>query len=151
VVVTSIAGHFCINTFKAVAPLPVIDLIEQVDHEIAARGLHRIGVLGTRTVMETGIYGRIKAAALVAPTGVELDAVHAAYVAMAAAGAVTDEQRAVFHSAAQRLITEGGAEAILLGGTDLALVFSDSDTAVPIVNCAAIHADAVVRQAVAQV
>jgi aspartate racemase len=149
VVVTSIAGHFCIEAFKAVSPLPVIDLIDQVENQIAARGLHRLGVLGTRTVMETGVYGRIKAAALVSPTGTELDAVHAAYVAMAAAGVVTDEQRAVFHAAARRLLAECGAEAILLGGTDLALVFSENDTAVPIVDCAAIHADAVVRFALA--
>ena len=147
VVVTSIAGHFCIEAFKAVSPLPVIDLIDQVETEIAARGLRRIGVLGTRTVMETGVYGRIKAAELLPPIGDDLDAVHAAYVAMAAAGTVTDAQRAVFVAASPRLMAEGGAEGILLGGTDLALVFSEGKTDFPIIDCAALHADAVVRLA----
>jgi aspartate racemase len=148
VVVTSIAGHFCIEAFKAVSPLPVIDLIDQVEREIAARGLRRIGVLGTRTVMETRVYGRIKAAAVLPPTGADLDAVHAAYVAMAAAGMVTDAQRAVFVLASHRVLAESGAEAILLGGTDLALVFNEEEAAFPIIDCAAIHADAVVRYAI---
>ena len=147
VVVTSIAGHFCIEAFKAISPLPVIDLIDQVEREIAARGLRRIGVLGTRTVMETRVYGRIEAAAVSPPIGADLDAVHDAYVAMAATGMVTDEQRAVFVSASRRMLDEGGAEAILLGGTDLALVFNEDETAFPIIDCAAIHADAVVRHA----
>jgi aspartate racemase len=147
VVVTSIAGHFCIEAFKEACPLPVIDLIEHVEGEILSLGVRRIGVLGTRTVMATGVYGRIKAAELIAPAGADLENVHTAYVAMAAAGVVTDDQRAVFNAASQRLLTEGGAEAILLGGTDLALVFNAAETPFPIIDCAAIHADAVARQA----
>lgn len=38
VAVTSIAGHFCIEAFKAVSPLPVIDMIAEVNRAIAARG-----------------------------------------------------------------------------------------------------------------
>ena len=30
VVVTSIAGHFCIDEFKAVSPLPVVDMLAEV-------------------------------------------------------------------------------------------------------------------------
>jgi aspartate racemase len=39
VVVTSIAGHFCINEFKAVSPLPVVDLIVEVCAAVEKRGL----------------------------------------------------------------------------------------------------------------
>ncbi len=148
VAVTSIAGHFCIEAFKAMSPLPVIDLIDHVEREIESKGLRRLGVLGTRTVMETRVYGRIKAATLLPPVGADLDEVHAAYVAMASAGVVTEAQRAVFVSASRRMLGEGGAEAILLGGTDLALVFNAENAPFPIVDCAAIHADAVVRHAI---
>jgi aspartate racemase len=58
----SIAGHFGIEDFKAVSPLPVVDLILEVNKAIEARGPKRIGILGTRTVMETRLYGRITAA-----------------------------------------------------------------------------------------
>lgn len=52
VVVTSIAGHFCIDAFKERSPLPVIDLLREVDEAISQRRLERVGLLGTRTVME---------------------------------------------------------------------------------------------------
>src|SRR3982751_3940122 len=123
--VTSIAGHFCIDTFKAISPLPVVDMISEVSRAIETRGLKRIGILGTRTVMETRFYGRISSAEIIPPIEPDLGDVHQAYVSMATSGVVTEEQRSVFNAALQRLLRDQGAEAILLGGTDLALAFSE--------------------------
>jgi aspartate racemase len=149
VVVTSIAGHFCIEAFKAVSPLPVIDLIVEVGRVIEQRGLKRIGILGTKTAMETHLYGGVRSAELVVPPGDGLDAVHQAYIAMATSGAVTPAQREIFLAAGRRMMGEMGAEAIMLGGTDLALVFNELDAAFPLVDCAGIHADAVAQWAMA--
>jgi aspartate racemase len=148
VVVTSIAGHFCIDEFKPVSALPVVDLLAEVSRAVEARGLKRVGVLGTRTVMETRFYGRIASAEIVPPRGADLDDVHGAYVAMAAAGFVTEDQRSIFKTAGRRLMEEQGAEAVLLGGTDLALVFHGESSDFPVVDCAAIHADAVATLAI---
>ena len=147
VVVTSIAGHFCIEAFKAVSPLPVVDMIAEVNGAIAQRGFARIGILGTRTVMETRFYGGVSTATLIPPEGQGLTDVHDAYVAMAAAGVVTEAQRTVFDRVSQALLSTGGAEAIMLGGTDLALAFNEGDTPFPLIDCAGIHADAVARLA----
>jgi aspartate racemase len=148
VVVTSIAGHFCIDAFKAVSPLPVVDMISEVGQAIEKRGLKRIGILGTRTVMETRFYGSIASAEIIPPSGQDLDDVHQAYVTMAASGVVNEAQRLVFNTVSQKLLKERGAEAIMLGGTDLALAFNQQDTAFPLVDCAGIHVDAIVRLAI---
>jgi aspartate racemase len=147
VAVTSVAGHFCRTEFEAVSVLPVVDMIAEVDRFVRARGLKRVGILGTRTVMETRFYGSLKQAEVLLPSDADFGDVHQAYVTMAAAGAVTEAQRAVFYSAARRLIEEKGAEAIMLGGTDLALVFDEHSSPFPLVDCAAIHADAIVERA----
>ena len=147
VVVTSIAGHFCIDGFKDVSPLRVVDMIAEVCAAVKKRGLKRIGILGTRTVMETRIFGGVTSAEIVPPDGKDLDDVHDAYVTMAASGVVTDAQRAVFTAASQRLLKDRGVEAIMLGGTDLALVFNERTTVFPLVDCAAIHVDGIVRLA----
>ena len=147
VAVTSIAGHFCIGGFKDVSPLPVVDMIDVVSTAVTRRGLKRIGILGTRTVMETRFYGGVTSAEIVPPSGNDLDSVHDAYVAMAASGVVTAAQRAVFTAACQRLLKDRGVEAIMLGGTDLALVFSESKADFALVDCAAIHVEAIVRLA----
>jgi aspartate racemase len=147
VVVTSIAGHFCIDGFKEVSPLPVVDMITEVGVAVKKRGLKRIGILGTRTVMETRFYGGIASAEIVPPAGNDLDDVHHAYVTMAASGVVGDAQRAVFTAVCQRLLEDGGVEAIMLGGTDLALVFDEQTADFPLVDCAGIHVEAIVRLA----
>jgi aspartate racemase len=148
VVVTSIAGHFCIRQFEAISPLPVINLISAVREAVEARGLRRIGILGTRTAMESRFYGGIPSVEIVPPSGQALADVHDAYVAMASAGVVTEDQRRVFESACTQLLRDGGAEAIMLGGTDLALAFDERTAEFPIVDCAGIHVDAIVKRAV---
>ena len=147
--VTSIAGHFCIDDFKAISPLPVVDMIAEVSRAIETRGLKRIGIIGTRTVMETRFYGRIAGAEIVPPSEPDLDAVHQAYISMAAAGFVTEHQRSVFNAVSHRLLENLGAEAIMLGGTDLALAFNEQTAEFPLVDCAGIHADAIAQLAIA--
>ncbi len=99
--------------------------------------------------METRFYGGIASAEIIPPIGPDLDRVHEAYVAMATSGFVTPEQRSVFDDVAHRLLATGGAEAILLGGTDLALALSEETAGYPLVDCAGIHADAIARFALA--
>ena len=147
VAITSIAGHFCIDAFKASSVLPVVDMISEVNRAIEQRGFERIGILGTRTVMETRLYGGVPSVEVVPPSGQDLEDVHQAYVAMAASGIVTDAQRAVFAAASKRLLKESGVEAIMLGGTDLALAFNEPDTDFPLIDCAGIHADAIAKLA----
>ena len=149
VAVTSIAGHFCIDDFKAVSPLCVFDMIAEVGRAIEARGLKRIGVIGTRTVMETRFYGRIASAEIVPPGEPDLDDVHQAYTSMAMSGFVTEDQRSIFNLVSHRLLEDQGAEAIMLGGTDLALVFNEQTAEFPLVDCAGIHADAIAQLAIA--
>lgn len=98
--------------------------------------------------METRFYGGVAHAQIIPPSGQDLDAVHQAYVEMAASGIVTEAQRKVFNTASERLLHTAGAQAIMLGGTDLALAFNEKDAGFPIVDCAGIHADAIAGLAI---
>lgn len=147
VAVTSIAGHFSRKEFESRSVLPVVDMIDAIDQAIARRGLKRIGILGTHKVMESRLYGGVTTATVIPPSDTEIHAVHDAYVSMAASGTVTDVQRAVFYAAAHRLIDEQNVDAIMLGGTDLALVFDKETAPFPIVDCASIHVDVIAEKA----
>lgn len=147
--ITSIAGHFCIDDFKVVSPLLVVDMIAEVSRAIEARGLKRIGIIGTRTVMETRFYGRIASAEIVPPSEADMEDVHRAYISMATSGFVTEDQRSIFKAVSHRLLEDQGAEAIMLGATDLALAFNEQTAAFPLVDCAGIHADAIAQLAIA--
>jgi aspartate racemase len=144
--VTSMGGHFCIRELTAISPLPLLNAIPEVDAAIRARNLRTIGIIGTRNVMETGLYGGITAARVVRPEGEELDEVHSAYITMAGEGRVTEAQRRVFFSAGRRLCEVHGAEAVVLGGTDLFLAFVGQNCDFPVVDCADVHIDALYRR-----
>lgn len=144
--VTSLGGHFCVRELEARSPLPIIGALPALDHAIAARGLRTVGLIGTRTVMASRLYGRIGAAAIVVPEDDTLDAVHQAYVGMAVAGRVTEAQRQTFFAAGQALCRSRGAEAVILGGTDLCLAFEGRDCGFPVLDGAAIHAEAIFQR-----
>ena len=141
--VTSMGGHFCINELLPISPLPLVHGIQAVDAAIRKSGLKRIGVLGTRLVMETRLYGAVSSAELIAPDGEMFGTVGDAYSAMAGIGRVTDAQREIFLEAGRWLCRERGAEAIMLGGTDLFLAFQGAPPPFPLVDCADIHVEAI--------
>lgn len=147
IAVTSIAGHFCIEEFKKVSTIPVIDLLETVKAEVNHRGLKRVGLLGTRVVMESQFYGVLNGVQVVPPASDLLD-VHNAYVSMASSGVASAMHREVFLRAANTLIREQNCESILLAGTDLALVFNKGfDPGFSILDCAEVHAAAIAQTA----
>ena len=144
-VVTSVAGHFCIEQFKEVSPLPVIDLIETVHEEVGARDIGRVGILGTLTVMESHFYAGLSSVETVIPPPSMIRSVHDAYISIAKSAAVSDNERTVFDSACQWFLDVEKVDAVLLGGTDLTLVYAEGNAPFPIVDCAAIHADAIAQ------
>jgi aspartate racemase len=147
IAVTSIAGHFCINAFKGVSPVPVIDLLDVIQLEVKRRGLRRVGLLGTRVVMESRFYGVLDGVEVIAPVN-DLLEVHEAYVAMASAGIATPAHREVFLRAGMSLTRSCGCESILLAGTDLGLVFGKGvESGFDILDCAEAHAVAIAKAA----
>ncbi|WP_338140952.1 aspartate/glutamate racemase family protein, partial [Candidatus Entotheonella palauensis] len=53
-------------------------------------------------------------------------------------------------AAGERLVRDQGAEAVLLGGTDLNVVYDRISLDFPVIDSAAVHVDAIVNMALAQ-
>lgn len=148
VAITSMAGHFCIREFEPLSPLPVVNAIPELAAELAQRGLRRVGLIGTRVVMASQLYGALSGLEVVVPAGESFDATHDAYVAMATAGQVTEQQRALFFAIGSELCHTQGAEAVVLAGTDLFLAFEGYDCGFPVIDSAEVHVQALVRTSV---
>lgn len=146
--ITSMGGHFCVDQLTAISPLPILNAIPAVDAALARMKLKKIGILGTRTVMESRLYSGIPSVEVVPTEGEALDRVHSNYVDMATVGRVTDAQRRVFFEAGRELCARG-AEAIMLGGTDLFLAFAGHDPGFAVIDCADIHVDAIYAKSAA--
>lgn len=144
VALTSMGAHFCMGALEPMSSLPLVSALPALDAHLSAMNMTKVGVLGTRAVMESGLYGLTGVEVVTVPQD-ELDTAHAHYAAMAIAGRATDEQRAYFENAALRLVGEQGAEAIVLGGTDLFLAFDKPAYPYPLVDCALVHAEAIAQ------
>lgn len=147
VAVTSIAGHFCIERTEQRSPLPLVNLITTIKEELAKKGMSRVGLLGTKTVMETGFYGGLGDVDCVVPAGDDVDHVHNDYVEMAIAGIATDNHRETFMRAGAQMCREQDADAVLLAGTDLFLAFNGYDCDFNVIDCAEIHIAALAEKA----
>lgn len=146
VAITSIGGHFCIEQFRPRSPLPTIDFIKEMNSHLAKQDYEKVGLLGTDTVMKTRFYGGINSTEVLVPDADTIDEIHRAYVGMALSASVTDEQRRIVTDAGKTL-SDQGAETILLGGTDLFLVFDGQTPAFKTLDCARVHIDAIARKA----
>lgn len=146
VAITSIGGHFCIEQFRQHSPLPIIDLIAEMNGHLAQQEYKRVGLLGTDTVMKTRFYGGVTSTEILAPPPHVIDDVHRAYVDMALNASVNAGQRKVFVDAGKALADQG-AETILLGGTDLFLAFDGQAVPFETLDCASVHIDAIARAA----
>ena len=107
--VTSLAGHFCIQELEAMSPLPIINALPEFDKYFAKQKLSRIGLLGTRAAMKSGLYGGITSVEIVLPQGEDLDATHSNYVPMATSGHATDQQRDFFVFSSKKTLRGSGS------------------------------------------
>lgn len=150
VVITSMGGHFCAKEFSEVSPIPIIDGPDSVSYYLKQKGVQRVGILGTRVVMETQLYGALSDLSPISPLGDDLAQVGEDYIAMAIAGSASPDQQERLLNAGKRLIQDQGAEVVLLGGTDLNLVFDETKLDYPIVDSALVHINAIVSAAMAE-
>ncbi|MEM9321108.1 MAG: aspartate/glutamate racemase family protein, partial [Pseudomonadota bacterium] len=133
--ITSLGGHFCFAETKAVSPLPLVSGIAPLDQVFADKGITRVGLLGTESAMRTRLYGQMHTHAI-APA--DPGAVGTAYGAMAVHGRAS-EQDVDFILAAGQALIDAGAEAVLLAGTDLGLVFDRVDPPYPVIDALDAH------------
>lgn len=150
VAITSMGGHFCAKQFAAVSPLPMINGPDAVAQHLKRKGIQRVGVLGTRVVMQTGLYGALSQLEPVVPIGDELTQVNDDYIEIAVSGSASPEQRERLLSAGRGLVHDQGAEVVLLGGTDLNLVYHGAAVDFPVIDSAIVHVEAIVESALAR-
>ena len=97
-----------------------------------------IGLVGTNKAMNTKIYNSTHEINWLIPEAEHFDDVHNSYVALATEGKVNKQISKTLVSASKKLI-DRGAEAVVLGGTDLFLVFENHQLPFEIIDCADIH------------
>jgi len=92
------------------------------------------------------MFGQMLQVEIVLPSPEEINVIHETYLEMANAGRGTKEQYERLRNLAFQLIERERLDAIVLAGTDLSLVFNESNTDFPHVDGARVHLDAIMRE-----
>jgi aspartate racemase len=153
-VVPAVAPHICFPRLSRLSKLPLVNMLTETAAAIADRGLRRVTLLGTRFVIDTDMYGALAGFDVVRPRADEIELIHNAYIEIVTRGTATAENRTTLSRLAHLLIDREHVDAVVLAGTDLALVFDGRDLALvfdgdidfPVVDCAAVHIEAIMRR-----
>jgi aspartate racemase len=144
-VIPAVTPHICLPELRARSPLPLISIVDETANDIRSRGLQRVALFGTRFVVETGLFGMIDGVEFVRPRADEIDYIHTMYFEIVDSAAGSARQREGLTALANQLRERDGVEAIVLAGTELALVFGEGAD-FPVVDCTRLHLDAILRR-----
>lgn len=135
--ITSLGGHFCFDETVALSPLPLVSAVAPLDDFLAGQGIRKVGLLGTRVVMRTRLYGQLRRTEGLALDD-RIDELGQLYQDVAVAGSCSPEARETFLEAGRQLVAQG-AEAVVLAGTDLNLAFDGQAPGYPVIDALDVH------------
>lgn len=149
-IICSNTMHRMAAVLTAAVDLPLLHIADPTGEAIKAVGFSRIGLLGTGFTMEQPFYRQ----RLMDKFGLDVrvpDAagckiVHDIIYQELVKGIVRDESRAAYRTVMAKLVADG-AQAIILGCTEIMLLVSEKDAAVPLFDTTTLHAEAALRQA----
>jgi aspartate racemase len=148
--IPAVTPHICAAELLELSPIPLVSLPAEILREILARKLKRVALFGTRFTMETRMFGQLPGVEVVAARADEVDCIHEAYVQIVNAGSGTKEHYEKLRAIAHTLCNREGAEAIVLAGTELSLVFNEANTDFPHIDGARVHLAAIMRDLYAE-
>ena len=147
------------NTMHKVAPeieqvlrIPLLHIADATAKVLARDGISRVGLLGTRFTMEQAFYReRLEKAGIdvVIPDEPQRHLIHRVIYEELCLGQIVDDSRRAYLEVVDSL-AERGAEAVILGCTEIGLLIRQADTPVPLYDTTGIHAAQAVELALAE-
>ena len=148
----------CTNTMHRLAPalaevpVPLLHIADPTAERIRARGLCRVGLLGTAYTMEGAfLRDRLRdrhGLDVLVPEADDRAVVHRVIYEELVQGRILPASREAYRAVIARLAARG-AEGVILGCTEITLLVCPDDSPVPLFDTTALHAEAAVEFALA--
>jgi len=142
------ASHLTYDRVAARSPIPLIHILDVTRAAAQAGGHRRLGLFGARFVMESTLYPDRFAGSgieIVVPSEADRAWIGRIYLEELVQGVILGETRDRLVAIAGELRDRGEIDALVLGGTELALILTEPSYAgLPILNTAQIHVEAAV-------
>ncbi len=142
--------HLCADAVAAKIEVPLVHLVDAIGEHLVAQNLRRVAVLGTRYTMEGEFYGgRLRekhGIDVLVPTGAEADFVHDSIFGEFARNEFLPATRDTYLSIMRGLARQG-AEAIVMGCTEIPLLMEGVPFELPLIDTIRVHCEAAIAQA----
>jgi aspartate racemase len=132
------------------SPRPWLHIAEVVAAQAAERGFRKIGITGTRWLVDSEVYPDKFAARGLAwqrPSVAERDEINRVIMDELVYGVTRPEGIAIFQRVIDRM-KEGGCDAVVLGCTEIPLIIDDGNSPLPTLDSTRLLARAALRRAV---
>jgi aspartate racemase len=150
VVICTNTMHRMADQVQAAIGLPLLHIADPTAERIRAAGLSRVGLLGTAFTMEQDFYkGRLAARHgldVLVPGADDRAEVHRVIYEELVQGRALPASREAYRAVIARLVARG-AQAVILGCTEIMLLVRPKDSPVPLFDTTALHAEAAVEWA----
>lgn len=141
--------HLVFEDIRRLSPIPLLSIVEATCEAAKARGLRRLGLLGSRFTMQGRFYPDVfsrAAVTLVVPTEEEQAYIHGKYMDELLNGIFLPATRERLLGIVHRLKEQQAVEGVILGGTELPLILRDASSDIPFLDTTKIHVNAAVVQ-----
>ena len=137
--------HIVAPAIEAAVQLPLLHIADPTAMAISGAGFSKIGLLGTRFTMEQAFYkDRLitqHGLQVLLPSAEERDTVHRIIFEELCLGQTLEVSRQHYRRTMANLVAQG-AQAIILGCTEITLLVGAGDASVPLFDTTALHANA---------
>jgi aspartate racemase len=142
--------HKVADAIEAASALPLLHIADPTAAAIQAAGLQRVGLLGTRFTMEQPFYReRLEdrhGIQVLVPDEPDRAEVHRVIYEELCRGVVSEVSRQAYRKVISRLVARG-AQAVILGCTEIGLLVRADDAEVPLFDTCVLHAQAAAERA----
>ncbi|MCC6925492.1 aspartate/glutamate racemase family protein [Novosphingobium sp.] len=142
--------HLMADRVEAAAGVPLLHIADPTGAAVRTAGIERIGLLGTAFTMEQAFYKdrltQHHGLEVLVPEPEDRALVHRVIYEELVSGMVRDASREAYRQVIARLI-QRGAQGVILGCTEIMLLVSQDDAAVPLFDTTTLHAQAAVQLA----
>ena len=144
---TGITPHIVFEELSKASPIPLISMVDTARDYAAAQGYKRICLLGTLPTMEGEFFQSSFAKCgieVVTPNAEERNYIGTKIETELEFGKVLPETQQKFKEIAERIIKEEQVQAIVLGCTELPLIFKSVELPVPYIDVMQVHINTLV-------
>ena len=136
--VSAVTPHICIRELQAISAVPLVNVIDEIARVIRSRGYQSIALFGTRFVTTSRLFGMLNQVQVVDFPPDQAEAIHQAYMQIVR-GDPSGREILI------QIARDTRAEAIVLAGTVLSLVFDEESAKFPVVDCVQAHIEGIKR------